>query len=494
MRLIQSIKRSIGRTLANWAGYGVTVNVTAGGGRHTHPNEYGISNAFLGRSFQEFHNRDLADVNSWDHKSVIKIIRQISPEASLAITTFLRMIDSGYTITCTKRNGEPHAQAKSILELWINILEADQIDRFNMPHKIRDLALKFALDGLLKGAADAELVLDNKLQPVEPVYVDPWSVDFFWSEDETRWVPRQTQIGGEIGLDIPTFVHVPVDPLGNDPYGEEQITSAIRPIIFKVMVLQDLKQVVHANGWPRLDFEILEEAIFKNVPPILRGDETKMRDFIQAQLSSVIEAYKNLAPDDNIVHTDSIKVGKLEGGTSGNKTFAAEALLGAIDDQITSGLKTFGVMLSKTFGGGTEGYTSAQMILYVKLIGGFQRIVEDVLERIFTMALRFKGIIAKVEVDLAKPELRSELEVAQYVAAALKNVSVAYDEQAIGEKERRERIREILGFKGPIPDDISKERVTHNEPNKPQRPIDAEPDKESKRKETNRKRRSGTGQ
>lgn len=463
-------------------------------GRKSDPNEYNLTTGPVGRQWSEFHNRNLTDLSAWDHKNILKILRSVSPEASLAITTFLRVSDSGYTITVRSMDGKIHEQGQVAALEMINAWEQPKLTQFNMPNSIRDLAQKHLLDCLVKGAPSNELVVDkHTIKATGIEYVDPWSIDFEWNKEERRWIPYQTQQGKKVILDIPTFFYIPVDPLGNDPYGEEQLTSAIRSIIFKEMVMQDLRMAIHTNGWNRLDFKILEEALIKNAPPEYNkpGNEKKLQDFIAAQLAEVINTYKALNPDDNIVHTDSIEVDTIQAEKGG--MFNPKEILNVIDNQIANGLKTFSVLLSKKFGGGSEGFTSSEMILYIKLIGGFQSIVEDLFERALSLALRINyGIIAKVDFAFNKIELRSDLELSQWKSIEISNVISLYNNQAIGLTEMQARLREIEQFTGPVPDDILEERVIGNvQPNDAERPTASEEDKERRRVQTNRDRRSG---
>jgi hypothetical protein len=474
-------------------------------GRQTQPNEFTIYQGLIGRQYNEFHGADLSVISAWDHKSIIRIIRQISPEASQAITTYLRVFDSGFTVEVRKPSGTVHQQAKDALMAWISKIEMPDGTMFEQPKTIRHMALIQALDALIKGAVGGELVLDSNFNPVKPVYVDPWSVDFAYQAREMsppftqeRWIPQQHTRSGYISLDIPTFAWVPVDPLGNDPYGEEQINSAIRAILFKIMVMQDLKQAIHANAWHRLDFSVAEEAIMKNLPPGIRNDPLKLRDFIASQLDVVKSTFQALNPDDNLVHTSSISVAGLNADKTGRGFIDPSPVINAVDSQITNALKTFQSILSKKLGGGSEGFTSIEGVLYLKMISGFQSVVEDWWERIFTMALRYMGFTAQVEFGFRNPELRSEIEQAQFRRVELDNIGVSYNEQAIGEKEKAVRIREVMGFDGAVPDDVSPERIMArnpgnqgSDPNQPDRPASSEPAKEERRGQTNRDRRSG---
>jgi len=458
--------------------------------RQTVSNEWMLSDAMLSRSYQEYHNKDLTDLSSWDHKNILKVLRCISPEVSHAITTYLRVFDSGYSLEVKKPNGTLHNEGKDALLKIINQIEETDITGFALPKSIRDLALKYALDCLFKGAIAGELVFDKRFNVQSIDYVDPWSIDF--ETDKDRWIPTQDQMGKIVVLDIPNFIYIPVDPLGDDPYGEEQLTSAIQPIIFKAMVMQDLRMAIHTNGWRRLNFKILEESILKNIPPQIKKDPKELKAFFQSTITDIIDTYKSLKPDDNIVHTDSIEVGALE--TAKGMMFDPQPLLVVIDNQISNALKTFQIVLSKKFGGGSEGFTSGEMVLYIKLVGGFQKIVESLFEKAFSLALRIQsGILADVNMKFYKPELRSDLELAQWRTQEIDNITTLYDEQAIGLIEKQTRLRELGQFDGALPDDLLEERRVSNggDTNQPERPSSSEADKEKKRKETNRDRRSG---
>lgn len=497
MSLTDKVKNRV-RSIFNRPGLnrGKTLSVSV---TNTQPNEYPLFSGMVSRQYQEYQNKNLADLSAWDHKSILRVLRAVSPEVSHALTTFLRVADSGYNIEVRKQNNESHAQGKDLLVKLIGSWDQVDITRFSTPGSIRDLALKYFLDALIKGAIAGELVVDDKLNVTGIAYVDPWSIDFDWLQEENRWIPYQynyiaKNASTRVKLDIPNFFYIPVDPLGNDPYGEEQLSSAIQAVIFKFMVMQDLQMAIHVNGWRKLDYSILEEAVLKNVPPEIRADDAKLNSFIQGQIEAVRTAYASIKPDENLVHTDSVKVTSLEAQKGG--MFDPKALLDVIDSQIANGLKTFSVILSKRFGGSSEGYTSSEMILYIKMVGGFQKVVESLFEKAFQLALRLQyGILATVDMEFNKPELRSDMELAQWKSIEIKNTKFMYDYQAIGYKEMQERLREIGKYSGKTPDDIREEmRETSGDVNDAERGSIEEDQKEERRAETNRSRRSGQNQ
>lgn len=446
--------------------------------------------SLIGRKFRDYQNKDLTEIRSYTHENIIKVIRAISPETSSAITTFLRTFESGHSIVVKKKNTEINKNARELLLKTLSRLGQPSEEGFSLPKDINSLASKLALDALFKGAVAAEIVFDEKMSADTLHYIDPWSLTFARNKDG-RYVPQQHQDGKQVVLDYANVIYIPVDPMGDDPYGEEQISSAIQPILFKAMVMQDLQRAIHVNGWDRLGFKVLEEAISKNLPPSVRSPIEK-RDYVTNVLSEIRADYENIEPDANIVHTDSMEVEQIRTGQGA--MFNPKPLLDVIDNQIANGLKTFSVLLSKKFGGGSEGFTSAEMVLYIKIIGGFQKIVEKLYGRAFEMILRYEhGIIATVDFKFKKPELRTDEEMAQWKAVTLSNIALAFNEQSIGLEEKQTLIRTLLELKGKAPDDIAEERIVGNKPNEPERPSSAEDEKEDKRSETNRDRRSGRG-
>lgn len=464
--------------------------------RQTQPNEWTLPQGTIPRQYREFQGKDLTKLSTWDHKTILKLLRSVSPEASHAITTYLRVFDSGYTIKVKTLNGQLHQQGKELLTKMITSWTRYEMDQFSMSNNVRTLALKFALDVLVKGGISSELVIDDDLSVLGPEYVDPWSIEFDWNEKENRHIPYQYNYqkgekAGQVVLDVPNFFYVPVDPLGNDPYGEEPISSAIQAIVFKFQVMQDLRMAIHTNGWRRMDFKVVEEAISKHAPAKLKSDQEAYDNFIMAHLNAIKTAYASMSPDENIVHTDNIEVSAIEAQKGG--MFDPKALMDVIDNQIANALKTFAVLLSKKFGGGSEGFTSSEMVLYIKLIGGFQRIVEEIFERMFTLALKVQyGLVVNVEFDFAKPELRSDLELSQWRRVELENIKAAYNYKSIGLKEMQERIRALMAFSGPVPEDTREEILEGmTGVNDPERDPTGEEERNRRRIETNRNRRSG---
>uniref|UniRef100_A0A6H1ZA30 Portal protein n=1 Tax=viral metagenome TaxID=1070528 RepID=A0A6H1ZA30_9ZZZZ len=488
MAIIQSIQKYFKGLFNRRLATGIRISPV----RQSTPNNWTLYASTLGRQYKEYHSKDLTEIGTWDHKTLLQVLRSVSPEASHAITMYLRVFDGTFSVRGIANNGEIDERATNALKTLITKFNQNDIARFSLPNNVRDIALKFALDCLIKGAIAGELIFDKNFRVTGIAYVDPWSIEFK-IDDNGRYYPVQYQTDKLVSLDIPNFFYVPVDPLGDDPYGEEGITTAIRPIIFKTMLMQDLRMAVHVNGWQRLDFKVLEEAILKNIPPNVKNDSAQLSSFIERQLNDIIETYKALNPDDNIVHTDSVEVTPIQ--PARGITLDPKPLLDVIDNQIANGLKTFQILLSKKFGGGSEGFTSSEMVLYVKLVGSYQKIVESLLERALALGLRMEnGIMATVDIEFRKPELRTDTELSQWQTIAIANIAQMYDEQAIGLQEKTERLREIGGFDGPVPDDISEERLNGgNNPNEPERPSSAEGEKERKRKETNRRRRSGGG-
>jgi hypothetical protein len=155
-------------------------------------------------------------------------------------------------------------------------------------------------------------------------------------------------------------------------------------------------------------------------------------------------------------------------------------------------MKSYATILGKRFGGSTEGYTSIEALLFIQLIVGFQSIVERLLERMFTLALQVEaGIQAYADWEWYEPSLRPIYESSQYFSTYSLMLWEEEQSGAISQDERNRRVRRMLKLKGDPPADAKRDPdFSPSGKNNPQRDVSQEAEKERKRKESNRDRRS----
>ena len=113
------------------------------------PNRYPLSSGDLPRQYREFQNKDLNEIGNWSHENILKVIRATSPEASHAISLYLRLFDSGYVIEVTNLNGVPHKQGQELVENYKNGFILNIKDENEMSHNLnRKISLFFETPGI----------------------------------------------------------------------------------------------------------------------------------------------------------------------------------------------------------------------------------------------------------------------------------------------------------------------------------------------------------
>ncbi|WP_246862828.1 hypothetical protein [Paenibacillus cellulosilyticus] len=131
---------------------------------------------------------------------------------------------------------------------------------------------------MVRGACAGEVVLNEACNDViDIVPVDPSLIWFRRETGTSRLTPWQfvknpsprsgeEWFGSYKKIDTPTFIYEEFDPMVDDPYGRTPMLPVLQVVFFHLQVLQDLKAVVHNQGYPRLDISMMEEIMLKNMP------------------------------------------------------------------------------------------------------------------------------------------------------------------------------------------------------------------------------------
>lgn len=457
---------------------------------------YGDQNLFtyIPRQFQEYHRFSLERLQLLSSTEILRLLCYVEPNVSHAISNYLRVFDSGYFLTARKPNGSIHEQGANFLRDLMNRLNHPAGPGFSPDTSINQFALKLATHILLDGAISAELVFDENQKVVEVCSIDPATIEFK-TAGNNRLIPVQGYglAATEVPLDYPNIFYIPVDPIAGDPYGTNQIISVIQAVINKFRLLQDFARALHNLGFDRIDVQISQESILEACKARGMSDPKAIVDEIQSVVAQARRSLQSLEADDNPVHLDTVGLKALEGRNS-SQGLDVQAIVNVLLSDIASGLKTYATILGKRFGGSTEGYTSVEALLFLKLIQGFQAISKRLLDRLFTLALQVEaGIQAYADWVWMEPSLRPKYEAAQYYAAYS---LMLFEEEKLGtisQGERNFMIRNMLGQNGPPPPDAKREedfRPSGNQPT-PQRDVSQEAGKEKKRQEANRDRKTG---
>jgi hypothetical protein len=315
----------------------------------------------------------------------LSFIRDISPDASMAMWNFLRLANNGHELEATDANGNPDERS---LE-YLNSLAARVGKLYG--GGADQLINVMLLTGYTQGAIALEVELTENLKDVADFHpLDPSRLDFQVDKEtqETKLVQKQID-GSYKELNPNQVFYQPFDPDIDDPYGRSPILPVLQIIFFQVEVLKDLKQVAHHQGHARFDVSVMEEAILKNIPPqIASQGEAAVKSFVSSYISSIETSFKKLKPDDNFFHTDSVKV-DMAGGTQG-RSMDGTSLINVINQQVTTALKQLPILLGHNEGV-TETHGTVQWQIFVAGVESIRRGVKRMLERAYNLALQVQG-------------------------------------------------------------------------------------------------------
>lgn len=347
----------------------------------------------------------------------LKLLRDINPDASSAVWTFLRLANQGHEVEVYR----PDGSIDEVMQEYINNELAPRIGKMYQGGTDQ-LINVLNLTGFTEGAQALEVELTERLDDIVDFHVlSPSKLSFMPDKDTNDLHLCEKQTDGTFKmLNENQVFYVPLDPDVDDPYGRSPMLPAIQSIIFQAQVLNDLKAVAHHQGHARLDISVATDAIISNIPPdIAMSGEDAVTKFVDDYMAGVQTAFDKLEPDDDLYHDASITVGMV-GGTNG-KSMDAQALIGIINQQVVSSLKTLPIMLGRNETT-TETHGSIQWEIYVDGIRSIQNMSKRILERAYNLALQIKGSQSKAVVTFNEVRSKDRLAEAQAEQAELNNL------------------------------------------------------------------------
>lgn len=355
---------------------------------------------------------------------LLELLVNISPEVSRALFDFIRMFNPGWEILALRPGTEEQdARGQAALDDFFKQLDA--------LYGSRDVTInRLILAGFMRGSFFAELALgEDERTAIDLVTPDPYSARFRKAEDPLRgaiYQLGQYQAGGWTDIDAPTVAYIPIDPLPNSPYGRALVAPAIFTSIFLIGLLHDLRRVVAQQGYPRLDLSIDLERLREAMPASLEGDAGAFENWVNDVIAEVQTVYGALEPDDAYIHTDVVQVNRPVGAVNADSLGAIDGLIMALERMATRALKTMPLLMGLDEGG-SETHANRQWELHAAGIKAIQHLLEALLERLLTVALRAQGIQAEVKYRFSELRASEMLRDAQTEAMRIANEKAKYD-------------------------------------------------------------------
>jgi phosphatidylserine decarboxylase len=367
--------------------------------------------------------------------TLLQYLADVSPDVSRAVWDALRMLNAGYEIKVKplgKRDDTKatHPKGQAAIDLFL-----DELKRLYGSFGV--IVNRLNLGAYMRGAYVSELVLGDDLAPIDLVTPDPVSIRFQREQVRLRgevWVPVQWQSAELVRLDVPTFKYVPIDPMPDSPYGRSPAMPSLFPALFLLGLLHDLRRVVQQQGYPRLDLEVVTEALQKLMPPQIKVDPQKSVDWVQAAVAQVREEYRKLDPDDAFVHVDAVKVNRPVGTLDTNSLGAVDGMIKSLERLLVRALKTMPLLMGLVDGQSAD-QANRQWEVHASGVKSLQHLNESMLESQLELALEAQGIAADVDVKFAEIRAAEMLRDAQTEEKRIANAQKKRDEGWISDEE-----------------------------------------------------------
>ena len=384
--------------------------------------------------------RDLdLDARTLDRVSavdLIELLADVSPDVSRALWDFLRICNPGHTAEVLRPSGSLAPRAAQLaLDGIIATMSRQHGDRSAMVGKLFTSAF-------LRGGIAAELILDSAGRQTLGLGIpDPAGLRWRQRPDPDLgvvWEMGQWQSGKWVDLNRPTIGYVPIDPLPGRPDGRSPANPAIFPTLFALAMLHDVRRVIQQQGWPRLDLEVDLEALAGAVPNNAQPGSEQYQTWLQRVIDEVSTFYADLEPDDAYVHTSVVKVNRPIGAADATSLGAVPALIQVLERQAVRALKTAPLLMGIT-DGVSEANANRQVDLYLMSVRSMQHLVENLLERLLTLALQAQGVAGVVRWRFAEAQGLQRLRDAQVSEIETRVAREQYAAGWIGQDEAARR-------------------------------------------------------
>jgi hypothetical protein len=326
-------------------------------------------------------------------KDLVDMLVNLSPEISRAAWDFNRLCNPGWECKVFELGSEDteNLEAKEVIHGFI--------DRLREEYGSFDIVLgRYFMGAFTRGAFCGEVVLDADGNAIDLVSPDPHSIRFRKKTIVGRgevWEPGQRQGGKWKSLAIPNFRYLPVDPSPGSPYGRSLVAPSLYTSIFILGLLHDVKRVVMQQGYKRMDISVDTERAMDLFSYDAQGYAT-VGDYITGAIDAVKSVYRTLQPDDAFIHTDMFILNPPAGTIDSDSISAIATILDRLEKMATRALKTTGLLM-ESGNSPSETDSNRRWEIHAAGVKSLQHLCENMLESLFGVVLRAKGIQGRVE-------------------------------------------------------------------------------------------------
>lgn len=359
-------------------------------------------------------NTDLTTLRTTGNTpETIRQFIKASPDLSAAVTSYRRTaVTDGFDAVARNLDKSLNPEATNALQQLMTSMDImnDYTLGFDDSMSLRSVCESWVGELMNYGAVAGELVLNKARLPdkIQPISVS--TIEFYPSSDGKRVTPKQRIAGESIDLNQPTFFWCALDQDLLSAYPDSPLESAMQPTLFAIDFMNDVRKVIKRAIHPRMVVTIDEDKFRKSIPDAIAGDPEKLVQFRNETIASIQATVNDLSVEDALVVFSSLGIEVTDHGNT-NLSNEYKVIQNMADSKMSSATKALPTVLGKQ--GGTANTASAEVLMYVKYVeGAAWGKINEMLSKMFTLAVRLLGYDVYVEVKLKPIELRpqSELE------------------------------------------------------------------------------------
>lgn len=347
---------------------------------------------------------------SSDSRALIKELLKHDPDVSAAANAYLTLANTDPVIVARALDGSIDREAtKTVYEIITLISRRwDYTLGFQLRPDLSAVCESMRSMLLMRGCLAVEAIVDKAGLPSEVRLVDPASLE--WVEKTPGLYKPQQIVQGQnkpVPLDIPSFF---VTFFRRDPtsiYSFSPFVSSINTIAARQQVINDLYRIMRITGFPRMELIVLEEVLLKNVPPSIKMDNEKTKDWMRERLQEVAANFANIRADQAFAHFDSVQA-KILGDRKVGAELDITAVIETLNSQNQAALKTMATVIGR----GNSGVNTASVEARIAAMNAdeLNDPVAEALANVLSFFMHLQGTQGYVEVKFRRVEMRPELE------------------------------------------------------------------------------------
>ena len=299
-----------------------------------------------------------------------------------------------------------------------------------------------------------ELAVDRQTYiPLNLAILDPLTARFRLVDSEEAGGQyqqlEQQQRWGSVPVNRETTHYAGIGTYPTKPIGRPIVTPSIYANAFLLLVIQDIRQVIAHQGYPRYHYKIDVEELTKlinSLHPNLIGNDAKIAEFIRTHQSEIKSQLENLEPTSDFIGLSTIDISLPRGSSSGFNLQGVEGYIKLLERSITRGLRST-LLLMGIVDSATEANAGRQLEHYVSGIESLQETLSTLLSKVYTHVCLLGGDQAVATFRFNKQRISDKKVLAETESLAIDNIIKKLNARLITHDQA---IRDIEGLRIPF--------------------------------------------